>query len=91
MVGAYVSCYSCAQNVEIALTQMVERLQDNHYIFVDILDEIRELDAYKWNLFVESAWQEFADHFPSQKELLELIELGEVFFGPFIGYSTESY
>jgi len=90
MVGAYVNCYSGAENVETALTKMVEKLQNKNYLFVDILDDIRELDAYKWNLFVERAWKEFADHFPSQKELLDIIESGEVFLGPFIGYSTDS-
>jgi len=91
MVGAYVSCYSGAENVEAALTKIVKKLKNKNYIFVNILDEdIRELDAYKWNLFIESAWKEFADYFPTQKELLDMVKSGEVFFGPFLCYSTES-
>jgi hypothetical protein len=91
MVGAYVSCYSGAENVEAALTKIVKKLKNKNYIFVDILDDdIKELDAYKWNLFVESAWKEFTDYFPTQKELLDMVKSGEVFFSPFIGYSTES-
>ncbi len=88
MKGAYVNCYAGAKNVNEALHKCVDALRDKGYIFRDVLDQAMELDPEKWTNFVDEAWPEVNNSFPTQREVKNNVINGDVFFGPFVGYSS---
>ena len=89
LIGAFVICYAPADNHLDALKDSVSKLTDEGYMFEDMHGEIRELDPSRWRDYVASTWNELADHFPTQDELLRRVEAGEIFYGPFCGYETK--
>lgn len=87
--GAIVNCYVSAETHLAALEMAVKQLLKDKYIFVNIDSDIREIDPGKWDDFLQAAWSEFLKYFPSQEEVLYLVEKGGFFYGPFVGYTTE--
>ena len=91
MTAAYVSVYLGGRTYEEALTEAVAQIRRRGYVFVDLADgKAHQLDPLKWNSYVREAWPEFADHFPTQEEVIEGLNTGRIFFSPFAGYGSQS-
>ncbi len=89
--GAYVPIYLGATNHEVALTEAVAQIRKRGYVFLDLADgKVHQLDPLKWSSYVKDTWPEFESHFPTQEELIQGIDSGKVFFGPFAGYEKPS-
>ena len=90
LAGAYVPCFSASTDPESAARQAVTDLARRGYEFLGISDnKIHQLDPLAWDSYVHSAWPEFADHYPSQKQVNAGMASGLLFFGPFAGYESE--
>ena len=90
LIGALVVCYATGKDHLTALRDAVSKLKDDGYLFQDMHGQIRELDPSRWRDYVAGQWSEFSTHFPTQEELLRRVETGEIFYGPFCSYETES-
>ena len=90
LVGALVPCYVGAPDHLAALAAVADRLRGDGYVFEDVVGgRMDQLDPLKWNAYVASTWQEYADHFPSQEDMLRLVDSGGVFLGPFLSWEQE--
>jgi hypothetical protein len=90
LIGALVVCFASAEDHLAALRAVVAKLTSDGYVFQDMHGQLCELDPSRWRDYVASKWSEFTGHFPTQDELLRRVEAGEIFYGPFCGYETES-
>jgi hypothetical protein len=69
-----------------ALRIAVDKLKNKGWLFEDLLGgQVHQLDAHKWGEYVASTWPELPDYFPSQAEVIKMVETGAFFFGPFCG------
>ena len=85
---ASVFCYVAAPDHLAALRIAVEKLKGKGWLFEDLLGgTVHQLDANQWAEYVASTWPELPGYFPSQQEVMTLLESGGVFFGPFCGAS----
>jgi len=85
--GAYVACYVAALDYQAALKKGVQAIMQMGYKFDDIKNGVREVPLDSWAAYIESVWPEYADQMPSTEQLPAVVEDGQVFFGPFIGFS----
>ncbi|WP_150680182.1 hypothetical protein [Pandoraea pneumonica] len=92
MIGACVPVFVAGANHETAARSAVSEITRRGFEVVDITDgRIDELDPKMWDEYVNQAWSEFAEYFPSQKEVRKKLSRGFLFVGPFAGYeSSES-
>ena len=89
--GASVFCYVAAPDHLAALRIAVEKLKGKGWLFDDLFgSSVHQLDAHQWAEYVASTWPELPGHFPSQQEVVTLLDSGGVFFGPFCGVSPEN-
>ena len=87
LVGAYVPVFVGAVDHTSAAQSAVLSLTKRGFDFRDIADgKIYELDPAKWDAFVAEAWPEFSGHFPAQREVLEMLDSGFLYVGPFASY-----
>ena len=86
--GAYVVCYAAAPDYQSALRKGVLAVTQMGYKFDDIANEVREVSLATWGNYVASVWPEYADHMPSSAQLPDVVNDGQVFFGPFVGFSN---
>lgn len=86
--GAYVACYAAAPDYQSALKKGVLAIAQMGYKFEDIRNGVREIPVESWNSYLEKVWPEYTDQMPSIEELPEVVNSGQVFFGPFIGFSS---
>ena len=69
----------------------VEELRRRGFIFEDLVDGmVHQIDPHKWDAYVRTTWPEITSHFPSQAEVLCVMDAGGVFFGPFAGWEREA-
>lgn len=87
LTGAYVVCYAGAPDYQAALKNGVVAITQMGYRFDDIQNGVREVSLDSWGAYVEEVWPEYLDQMPSAVELPEVVEEGQVFFGPFVGFS----
>lgn len=87
--GALVPVFVAAANYEAAARSAVKKLMEQGYEFIDIQGSITELPPEKWEAFVSASFPEFANHFPTQETVLQGIETGIVFFGPFLSHEQK--
>lgn len=87
-LGACVVFYVGAITHEAALEKAVTVLRHKGMIFVDLLDgKVIQLDPTQWwEGHVLAQYPEYAQHFPSQEEVLRIVREGLVFHGPFAGW-----
>ena len=89
--GAYVDCFVASSEHLGALRLAVEKLRGQGYEFEDLLDgKVHQLDPFKWDEYVSSAWPELPDYFPPQADMQRFVRAGGVFFGPFCGWESEA-
>jgi hypothetical protein len=89
--NASVFCYVAAPDHLMALRIAVEKLKAKGWLFEDLVGgKVNQLDPQKWDEYVASTWSELPGHFPSQQEVMMLVEGGGAFFGPFCGASAEN-
>jgi hypothetical protein len=86
--GAYVACYAAALDYQAALKKGVEAIAQMGYKFDDLKNGVREVPLNSWTDYVESVWPEYADQMPSAEQISAIVDDGQVFFGPFIGFSS---
>ena len=88
MTGAYVTCYGCAPDPEIAMRKGVATIVGMGLVFADIKEGVREIPVESWTSYVAKVWPDFSAHLPSEDDLASMMCHGGVFFGPFIGFSS---
>jgi hypothetical protein len=89
--GAIVDCFVAASDHLKALELAVEEASKRGLVFEDLMDgQVQQLDPLKWDEYVVSTWPDLADHFPRQVQILQLVQAGGAFFGPFFGWETET-
>jgi hypothetical protein len=86
--GAYVACYAAALDYQAALKKGVQAIAQMGYKFDEIKSDVREIPQDSWTAYIASVWPEYADQMPSAEQLSTVVEDGQVFFGPFIGFSS---
>lgn len=88
-VGAIVNYYVTSTDYLSALKSAVKKLAQDGYVFIDVVAEIRQIDPEKWDIFIELAWSDMVEYLPHQEEIIEIIKVGGVIYGPFISYESE--
>ena len=89
LAGAHVPVFVSAANHEAAALKAVSSLTTQGFEFVDISDgKIHELDPNKWEAFIGEAWRDFATHFPKQAVVINQLDSGFLFIGPFASYES---
>ena len=89
--GAYVPVFVAAPDAEAAALEAVKQLNARGYEFLDISDKkFHQLDPGGWGTYIQTAWPEYASHFPSQEDVIAGLPYGQVFFGPFAGYENQN-
>lgn len=89
IVGAYVPVFVGAPTPEIAATRVLDHLAGRGFELIGIGGgEVDELNPAQWGSFVQTAWPELADQFPTQQQVNEQLATGFVFVGPFAGYEA---
>ncbi|QTN21549.1 hypothetical protein HZ992_15315 [Rhizobacter sp. AJA081-3] len=88
LAGAFVPAFATAMDHESAARAAVYALGRQGFLFQDIQGPIHQLDATRWNEYVQSTWPELAAHFPPQSEVVQMLGTESVFFGPFAGYES---
>lgn len=86
--GAYVVCCAAASDYQAALKKGVLAVTQMGYKFDDIKNGVRDVPLGAWGDYLAKVWPEYADQLPSVSQLPELVKGGQVFFGPFAGFSS---
>lgn len=87
IIGAYVACYAAASDYQAALRKGVSAITQMGYKFDDIKNDVREVPLDSWGAYLDKVWPEYIDQMPSVAQLPEVVKSGQIFFGPFIGFS----
>ena len=85
--GAYVSCYSHADNYAAAAQNALTRLSADGLYPEEILQPIHEMDAEDWSQHISERWPDQADSLPSQIEFEDAMKKNNVVYGPFGSYA----
>lgn len=87
LAGAFVPVFVSSVDPEVATTIAIDHLTELGFEFIQIQDErLHELDPRKWTQFVAQGWPEYAAHFPTQDAVLETLQTGFLFVGPYSSY-----
>jgi hypothetical protein len=89
-VGALVPVFVATANFEDAARSAVTKLAGQGYEFLDIQGAITELPPEKWADFVSMSFPDFTAHFPTQEAVMDGMEAGIIFFGPFLSHEKNS-
>lgn len=81
--GAFVTCYSCSSDYEIAARAIIKKLRNDGLEVIGIESEINELAPGCWDSHIATQWPEHIDSLPSQTEFDAAMESGKVVYGPF--------
>lgn len=90
MVGAYVTAFSIAGDPQVAVKQSVLAIFAMGYDVEEVIPKAMHISLNGWADYVTSAWPEFLDHFPSQKDIAARLANGGVVFSPFAGFDEPS-
>ena len=90
-LGATVNYYVGASTYEEAITKAVKVLQSVGMVFVDLVDgTVMQLNPESWwEGYVMASYPEYSDYFPSQEQVLNVVNEGLAFHGPFAGWEHE--
>lgn len=89
IVGAYVPVFVGAPDPEAAAVRVLDHLTGRGFQVIGIGGgEVDELEPAQWGSFVNTAWPELADKFPTQQQVNAQLATGFVFVGPFAGYEA---
>ena len=91
-LGAFVNFYAGAPSYEDACSKAVSIAESMGMEFVELSEsKLVEIDPKDWwDEYVLPNYPEISDSFPSQEEILDIVERGMVFHGPFAGWKNES-
>ena len=84
--SAYVNCYSSDLDHEAAIRKGVLAINEDGYIFEDIINDVREISSENWNAYITKTWPEFVVHLPNEQQIKDCLKNGMVFFSPFMGF-----
>jgi hypothetical protein len=91
MSGAIAVTFAAAEDFQAAVRKGVAALQQDGFTFEDIESErVRQIPVGAWQKYVEHVWPELSDRLPSPEQVNGIVERGEVFFGPFLGYEQSN-
>jgi len=83
--------FAGAPNYESALTNGVNTIQRMGYQFVDLLGtQVFQIPLDQWDEYVAGKYDYFLQNLPGSDALPSLVESGEVFLGPFMGYEGQA-
>ncbi len=85
--GAIVSCYVSAYTHILALENAIHQLKADHYIFHNLVCDIREINVGVWDDYIQSEWEGWVDHFPNSIEVAERMRKHIIFYSPFSLYN----
>lgn len=90
-LGASVNYYVGAPTHDEALTKAVKALQSMGMTFVDLVDaKVMQLDHKTWwDVYVMANYPDYCEYFPTQEQVLNAVNKGLVFHGPFAGREHE--
>lgn len=84
---ALVPAFACGEDYRAALRSAVDELRALGDEFLDLYGDVQQLDPSTWDRYVAEVWPEFQGELPTQKEVVEGLLSGRVYFGPFIAYA----
>jgi len=84
--GAYVSCYTQANDYKHAIESCVASLGIDGMRVEEILQPIHSMNASQWGLHILDQWPDQASQMPTQREFEAAMEAGKVLYGPFGTY-----
>jgi hypothetical protein len=87
IIGAYVACYAAASDCQAALRKGALTITQMGYKFYFIKNDVREVPIESWGTYLDKVWPEYIDQMPSVAQLPEVVKDGQIFFGPFVGFS----
>lgn len=88
LVGAYVTCYAAASDYQTAVKKGVAAITQMGYRFENLRNGVREIPPASWDDYLNKVWPEYVDQMPSALEVLDVVNTGRVFFGPFVGFAS---
>lgn len=84
--GAYVSCYSAADDYVEAAKKALRKLSEDGLHPEEILQPIHEMSLENWSQHVSEMWPDRADTMLGQVEFEDAMKRGRVVYGPFGSY-----
>jgi len=79
-----------APDHELAIRKAVEAVQQMGHQFIDLPGgEVYQIPVDQWTTYVDERYDFFRENLPAEAALPAIVESGEVFFGPFLGYPKE--
>jgi len=89
--GAYVPSFVAAPDEVSAVKLAGRKLAEKGWLFDDLLeDKVDQCDTLNWDEYMSQSWPELQGHFPTQAEILLLVENGGVFLGPLCKCESEA-
>ncbi len=90
--GAFVNFYAGAPSYEDACNKAVSLAKSMGMECVELThSRLAELNPEDWwDGYVLLNYPEICDSFPSREEILEIVDKGMIFHGPFAGWKNES-
>ncbi len=83
--------FAAALDLEAALAKAVRKVTLEGYVFQEVEDDRAvQIPVENWGPYVESSWPELTDQLPSPDQITDIVAKGQVFFGGFLGYSSEN-
>jgi hypothetical protein len=90
LAGGLVHCFVGAADHKSAILLAAEKLRLKGFVIDSVHGgKVYQMDPEQWQAYVRKAWPEFTDHYPSQAEMLLMVSLGGVVFGPFAAWERE--
>ena len=86
--GAVVPAFAAAADHDSAAKAAINTLVSQGFDFLDIVGEVQQLNPERWTAYVRHTWPEFEDRFPTQEIVMDGLDDGMVFFGPFAAYQS---
>lgn len=86
--GAYVACYAAAPDYQAAVKKGVQAVTQMGYKFDNLLNGVREIPITSWGDYFAKVWPDYVDQMPSAAQLPSVVGEGQVFFGPFVGFTS---
>lgn len=86
LVGAYVSCYTAADNYELAVGKCLSALRNSGLRVEEALQPIHTMSMADWSTHIAEQWPNQARQMPTQQDFEAAIKAGDVVYGPFGSY-----
>lgn len=86
MTCAYVLAYAAGDSPTRAAEIAWNELRAMGYVVTGMNPTGGQMALDDWDLHISERWPEFVDHFPKQKDVLEVLAKDNAIFGPFAGF-----